>query len=156
LPMSRTLKSFSAEIYSSSTVRPYYITSVNVGIPAVWTGPYSSWIRILDNFLAMDIDIFVPGHGPVGTKDNVRDARDILAFIEDTGRKAYEAGERDPVKVAHNTRFPGKWRQYGEQERMIQNMCALWKELDPTYVVPPFHDLMCMLGDYHKVLNEEE
>jgi len=127
---------------------------LRVGIPQVWAGPFSSWIRILDLFLTMDIDLFVPGHGPVGTKDDVRDVRDILSFFIETGTRGYSQGIRDPVELAYQTRFPEKWRGYGEQERMVINLCSFWKEVDPEYKVPGFHELMCIAGDYHKFLNE--
>ena len=97
----------------------------------------------------MDIDLFVPGHGPVGT-----DVRDILSFFIETGTKAYAQGFRDPIKAAYQTRFPEKWRGYGEQERMVINLCTFWKELDPEYKVPGFHDLMCIAGDYDKFLKD--
>jgi len=120
----------------------------------VRAGPFSSWVRILDIFLSMDINIFVPGHGPVGTKDDVRNVRDILSFFIEIGTRGYAEGVRDPIKLAYQTRFPEKWREYGEQERMVINLCSLWKELDPAYQMPGFHDLMCIAGEYHKFLED--
>ena len=102
----------------------------------------------------MDIDIFVPGHGPVGTKEDVREVREILAFIEDTGKKAFAAGIDDPIKVAYQTRFPEKYRGFGEQERMVLNMMSLWREFNPDYQFPRFHDAICIAADYHKYLSQ--
>ena len=120
----------------------------------MWGGPFSSWVRILDHFCEMDVDYFVPGHGHVCSKDDVRDMRDILTFIEDTGRKAYTEGERDPVALAYKTTIPPKWENYGEQERLVMNFVTFWKEVDPSYKEPQFFDLMCVAGEYHKHLNE--
>ena len=120
----------------------------------VWAGPCSSWIRILDIFISMDIDIFVPGHGPLGTKDDVRDARDILIFIMEAGHKAYAAGIRDPVEAAYQIVVPEKWKHYGEQERVVMNMCTFWKEVDPGYKTPEFFELMCIAGEYHRHINK--
>jgi cyclase len=104
----------------------------------------------------MDVDVFVPGHGPVGTKDDVRDVCEILSFIEETGKKAFAAGIDDPVKLAFQTRFPEKFRGYGEQERMVLNMMALWKELNPIYQIPEFLDCICIAAEYHRIINEPE
>ncbi len=120
----------------------------------VWAGPYFSWIHILDIFLSMDVDVFVPGHGPLGTKDDVRDVRDILTFIMKTGKKAYDGGIRDPIALAYQTVLPAKWRNYGEQERLVMNFCAFWREVDSSYKTPEFFDLMCIGGEFHKHIQE--
>lgn len=121
----------------------------------VWAGPLSSWISILDIFLSMDVDIFVPGHGPLGTKDDVRDVREILSFIVETGTKAYAEGVRDPVALAYQITLPEKWRKYGEQERLVMNLCVFWREMDSNYKMPELFELLCIGGEYHRHLQEE-
>jgi hypothetical protein len=102
----------------------------------------------------MDVDYYVPGHGHVCSKKDVRDMRDILTFIEDTARKAYAEGERDPIALAYKTQIPEKWENYGEQERLVMNFITFWKEVDPSYKEPEFFELMCLAGEYHKHLNQ--
>lgn len=43
-----------------------------VGVaPVMWAGPTASWIAALARILALDVDIVVPGHGPVGGRAEV-------------------------------------------------------------------------------------
>ena len=39
----------------------------NEGTPIAWAGPVSNWVRACDRILAMDVDVIVPGHGPIAT-----------------------------------------------------------------------------------------
>ncbi len=38
------------------------------GTPIVWEGPISNWIRACERIEAMDVDIVVPGHGPISDR----------------------------------------------------------------------------------------
>jgi cyclase len=33
--------------------------------PIAWAGPVSNWIAACDRILAMDVEVIVPGHGPL-------------------------------------------------------------------------------------------
>jgi len=102
----------------------------------------------------MEVEIFVPGHGPIGTKEDVRDVKDILSFIVNAADKAYAIGERDPVALAYRTKIADKWTKYGEQERLVMNFCSYWKEIDSSYQMPEFFDLMNLAGLYHEFLSK--
>jgi glyoxylase-like metal-dependent hydrolase (beta-lactamase superfamily II) len=39
--------------------------------PYLADGDPDAWVTILDKVLKMDIDVFLPGHGPVGNRDDV-------------------------------------------------------------------------------------
>ena len=43
--------------------------------PIAWAGPVSNWIAACERILAMDVDVIVPGHGPVTGKQAVRELR---------------------------------------------------------------------------------
>src|SRR5262249_49372389 len=51
------------------------------GTPIIWAGPVSNWIKACDLMLAMDIDVVVPGHGPITDKSGIRQVRDYLSFV---------------------------------------------------------------------------
>jgi cyclase len=125
---------------------------IRVGFPIVWAGPFSNWIAITDKFLSMDVEAFVPGHGHVGTKEDVQDVKDVLSWFVNTADKAYAEGERDPIALAYRTKIPEKWKNYGETERVVMNFCAYWKELDSNYRMPEFFELMNIAGLYHEFL----
>ena len=35
------------------------------GTPILWEGPIGNWIRACERIEAMDVDVVVPGHGPI-------------------------------------------------------------------------------------------
>ncbi|OYW87988.1 MAG: MBL fold metallo-hydrolase, partial [Hyphomonas sp. 32-62-5] len=41
------------------------------GTPLMWAGPVANWIRACETIIAMDVDVIVPGHGPVTDKAGV-------------------------------------------------------------------------------------
>jgi cyclase len=45
-------------------------------------GDIDSWQRVLDYILAMDVDVIVPGHGPLSTKQDVVAMKEYLAILD--------------------------------------------------------------------------
>ncbi|MGH7804361.1 MAG: MBL fold metallo-hydrolase [Candidatus Binatia bacterium] len=62
------------------------------GAPIAWAGPVARWIAACDRILAMDVEVIVPGHGPICEKTAVRRMRDYLAHVEREARKRHAAG----------------------------------------------------------------
>jgi cyclase len=60
--------------------------------PAIWAGPVPNWIAACDAILSWDVDVVVPGHGPVTDKSGVRQFRDYLEYLIAETRKRYDAG----------------------------------------------------------------
>lgn len=50
--------------------------------PVVWAGPIKSFIAALDQVLALDADVYVPGHGPVSGREEVELAREYFDWVE--------------------------------------------------------------------------
>ena len=47
------------------------------GHPVIWAGPVENWIKACDYILSLDVDVIVPGHGPIADKTAVRELRTI-------------------------------------------------------------------------------
>ncbi|MFM7872116.1 MAG: MBL fold metallo-hydrolase, partial [Actinomycetota bacterium] len=62
------------------------------GTPIVWAGPLSNWIAACDLMLGMDVEVVVPGHGPVTDKQGIANVRDYLSFIESEAADRFAAG----------------------------------------------------------------
>jgi glyoxylase-like metal-dependent hydrolase (beta-lactamase superfamily II) len=52
-----------------------------------------AWVAQLEEFERSEIEIFVPGHGPVGTKADVTLEKDYILMLEDWVAQAIEKGE---------------------------------------------------------------
>ena len=96
------------------------------GTPLMWAGPVRNWIAACDRMLAMDLDVIVPGHGPITDKAGVRKVSEYLSFCDREARKRYEAGlsVRD---AAHDIAL-GDYSSWGDAERIAVNVDTLYRE----------------------------
>jgi glyoxylase-like metal-dependent hydrolase (beta-lactamase superfamily II) len=76
----------------------------------------------------MDVDVIVPGHGPITDKAGVRRVREYLAFIRDEARARYDAGLSafDAAKDIELGPFAG-WL---DSERIAVNVETLYREFN--------------------------
>ena len=109
------------------------------GTPIVWAGPLSNWVAACDLMLGMDVDVVVPGHGPLTDKAGVAAVRDYLAFVDaeatarhDAGIDAWEAAKDIATLVGAGEDF-GSW---GEAGRIAVNVETVYRTLDPTHRSP--------------------
>lgn len=109
------------------------------GTPIVWAGPLSNWVAACDLMLGMNLDVIVPGHGPVTDKAGVASVRDYLAFVDQAANERFAAGldaweaARD---IAAELRLNPEFRAWGEFGRITVNVDTVYKAIDPNYVAP--------------------
>lgn len=94
--------------------------------PAIWAGPVGNWIAACDHIAALDVDVIVPGHGPLSDKSHVRAMRDYLTYIRDETRARYDAGLTEAECVAEICL--DAFRHWREAERIVLNVNALYRE----------------------------
>ena len=109
------------------------------GTPIVWAGPLSNWVAACDLMLGMDVDVVVPGHGPLTDKAGVAAVRDYLAFVDteatarhDAGIDAWEAAKEIATLIGAGEDF-GSW---GEAGRIAVNVETVYRTLDPNHRSP--------------------
>ena len=102
------------------------------GHPIVWAGPVSNWTRACDTILGLDVDIVVPGHGPVTDKGAVRAMRDYFMWLQREARLRYDAG-LDFEAAARDIPL-GAYADWIDAERIVANCRACYAEFagDPT------------------------
>jgi cyclase len=113
------------------------------GTPIVWAGPVARWVAACDRILAMDVDVVVPGHGPVTDKAGVVEVRDYLSFVDQeatvrfrAGMDAWEAARDIAADVAR-----GEFADLGESGRISANVEAVYRSLDPDHRSPDVVEL---------------
>ena len=118
------------------------------GTPIIWAGPLENWVKACDLMLDLDVDTVVPGHGPVTDKDGVRAVKSYLEFVAREARQRYDAGmsARDAV----NDIELGEFAEWGDSERLVVNVHALYREFDPSYEQPPIPALLVDMAHYAK------
>jgi glyoxylase-like metal-dependent hydrolase (beta-lactamase superfamily II) len=102
------------------------------GHPIIWAGPVGNWIDACNYLLSLDLDVVVPGHGPITDRRGVVAVRDYLLFVRDEARRRYDAGM--PAFEAAQDIALGDYDAWGDAERIAVNVASLYKEFagDPT------------------------
>jgi glyoxylase-like metal-dependent hydrolase (beta-lactamase superfamily II) len=100
----------------------------NGGHPIAWAGPVSNWIAACERILDMDVDVIVPGHGPVTDKSSVRELKSYFEYLYEQARTLHGEG-RSPLDAARVLSLD-RWAQWGERERLVVNLANIFRELD--------------------------
>jgi cyclase len=104
----------------------------DVAFHYVSPGPFdchvSGWIRVADRVADMDVDVIVPGHGPIGTKEDLREMRDYLALLRRQARSSYKAGE--PISEAVSKVKIGRFAAWAEAGRVPLLVQRLYMEFE--------------------------
>jgi glyoxylase-like metal-dependent hydrolase (beta-lactamase superfamily II) len=101
-----------------------------VGVaPVMWAGPTANWIAALERILTLDVDVVVPGHGPVSGRAEVEVLRDHFQWLEAAARPALAAG-RSPLDTARELLGSREyrdapWGSWDSPERMVITLATI-------------------------------
>ncbi|OZB19422.1 MAG: MBL fold metallo-hydrolase [Hyphomonas sp. 34-62-18] len=115
------------------------------GTPLMWAGPVANWIRACETIIAMDVDVIVPGHGPVTDKAGVRRVADYLAFVDREARERFDAGMS--VREAALDIALGDYASWGDAERIAVNVDSLYREYRGDGKVTPVIELFALMAE---------
>ena len=96
--------------------------------PIAWAGPVSNWIAACDRILALDVDLVVPGHGPLADNSAVAELRAYFEYLYEQARDRHAAG-MTPLQAARDLPLD-RWAQWPEAERLVVNLTSIFVELD--------------------------
>jgi cyclase len=98
------------------------------GTPILWEGPVDNWIRACRRIEAMDVDVVVPGHGPITDRDGARQVREYLEFVRDAARQRHDAGLPAADAAREIARELGRFGAWSDPERIVVNVDTLYRE----------------------------
>ena len=96
------------------------------GTPVMWEGPVANWIRACELIEDMDVDLIVPGHGPVTDKHGVHQVKHYLQFVRDEARARYDNG-MDAFEAARDIEL-AEYSAWSDPERIAVNVDTLYRE----------------------------
>jgi glyoxylase-like metal-dependent hydrolase (beta-lactamase superfamily II) len=99
----------------------------NQGHPIVWDGPISNWTAACDYILSLDVEIVVPGHGPITDKRAVANLKGYFDYVMAEAGARLEAG-LGWEEAANDIALDG-FRGWGEAERIVANVRAAYRDL---------------------------
>jgi cyclase len=95
--------------------------------PIAWAGPVSNWIVACDRILAMDVEVIVPGHGPLAGPAAVRELKAYFEYLYAETRTRHADG-MTPLQAARSISLD-RWADWGESERLVVNITNIYREL---------------------------
>jgi cyclase len=96
------------------------------GHPPAWAGPISNWIKACDLIMGFDVDVIVPGHGPIVEKSALKGFKEYFEYITREAKRRYEAG-MGVVEAACDIDLK-PFDGWLDPERIIVNVNTLYKE----------------------------
>ena len=101
-----------------------------------WVAPYANnsfitkWIEVCDKIAGWDVDVIVPGHGPIGGKKELAEMANYFRVLGVEARKRYDA-KMPPGAAAAEIRL-GRFDNWIGPERLIMDVVRWYEEWDNT------------------------
>lgn len=96
------------------------------GTPVMWEGPVANWIKACLRIEDMDVDLIVPGHGPITDKHGVAKVRQYLQYVRDEAWSRYDAG-LSAFDAAKDIELK-EYSAWSDPERIAVNVDSLYRE----------------------------
>ena len=93
--------------------------------PIMWAGPVENWLAACDLITTLDLDVIVPGHGPITDRDGVRKVQEYLRYVDREARKRFDAG-MNADEAAFDIAL-GDYDSWGDAERIAVNVESLYR-----------------------------
>jgi glyoxylase-like metal-dependent hydrolase (beta-lactamase superfamily II) len=115
------------------------------GTPLMWAGPVRNWIAACEKITAMDVDVIVPGHGPITDKAGVRRVAEYLGYVDREAKARFDAGLS--VRDAALDIALGDYASWGDAERIAVNVDSLYREYRGDGKVTPVIELFALMAE---------
>jgi cyclase len=102
--------------------------------PIAWAGPVSNWIAACERILAMDVEVIVPGHGPLAGPDAVRELKAYFEYLYVQARTCHAEG-MTALEAARAISLD-RWIDWRERERLVVNLANIYAELSDDQESP--------------------
>jgi cyclase len=98
-----------------------------------FTPSVDGWVAVLEKIAAMDVDIFLPGHGDVSTRRDVLDEAKLLADVQAEVKKAIAAGKsREEIRKLEFPQY-ATLRNYNRRENFLEALHHLYTTGKPLF-----------------------
>jgi cyclase len=118
--------------------------------PFVVAGSVAGALQALENLRGLGPELIIPGHGNPCGPEAIQDAIAYLRFVQETARKAFEAGLA-PLAAARATDL-GRFAGWPESERLVANLHRAYAEIrgeplgTPLAISSVFREMITLNG----------
>lgn len=115
---------------------PQYKILFAADVAFFWVAPYannsyiSKWLDTCDKIQGWDVEMIIPGHGPIGTKKNLAEMAGYFRVLGVEARKRYD--KKMPAGVAAAEIRLGRFDNWIGPERLIMDTVRYYEEWDST------------------------
>jgi cyclase len=109
-----------------------------------WVAPFANnsyitkWIETCEKIMGWDVDVIVPGHGPIGGKKELAEMADYFRVLGVEARKRYDK-KMTPGAAAAEIRL-GRFDNWIGPERLIMDVVRWYEEWDNT-LTPDYNSI---------------
>ena len=103
----------------------------NQAHPIAWAGPVSNWIAACEKILDMDVDVIVPGHGPLGDHGSIRELKAYFEYLCEQARARHSEG-MSSLDAARSMSLD-RWADWGDSERLAVTVATIYSEISAEY-----------------------
>jgi cyclase len=115
------------------------------GTPVMWEGPVANWIKACILIEDMDVDLIVPGHGPITDKHGVTRVRQYLQYVRDQAWARYDAGMA-AFEAARDIEL-AEYSSWSDPERIAVNVNSLYREFSGEKVATDMFELFGQMAE---------
>ncbi len=118
------------------------------GTPIMWAGPSANWIAACDRIVELAPGVIVPGHGPLTDVAGAAEVGEYLRFVRAEVAACREAGgtPEEAARAIDRAVDATPYGTWGDRERLIVTVHAIWRELDPAHEAPDVLGLLAAMA----------
>lgn len=108
----------------------------NSALPYTQDASLLEWVATLGELLKLEADVFVPGHGPCGTRDDVKEFKNYLEDLKALVEPGIVRGD-SMQQILRDVRLPPRYASYDFQNFFQSNLQKMYVELKSQAPNPP-------------------
>lgn len=118
--------------------------------PQIWDGSIDGWLFACDRILDLDVEIVVPGHGPLTDKAGVRLFKRYLELLRHETRLRFDEG-MGVEEASQSIRLPAPFDEWLLPERMVASINYLYRQWGHNGAETDFLRIFDMMARYAQV-----
>jgi len=118
------------------------------GHPIIWAGQVRNWIAACQLIIDSDVDVIVPGHGPITDKKGVAALKGYFEYIEREARRRYDAG-MTMMEAARDIPL-ADYSSWGDAERIVVNVASMYREFSTGKVETNIVEMFTMMAQLRR------
>lgn len=98
------------------------------------------WASVMERFLELDVDTFIPGHGRICNREDVREHREYLLWLYDQAERAFHRG-LTPFEAADELVVNlGPYAHLQRADSLVNSLDVVYREVSPDHLKASYNE----------------